>query len=313
MGPRHEHLASPLWAITAYFNPARYQRRRRNFDIFRRNLEIPLVAVELAFGAAFELEPGDAEILVQVRGGDVLWQKERLLSIAFRHVPKECPNIVWMDCDTILHTPSFVEQVVATLEKYVLVQPFHQVRHLAKNGSDGARPEANPPGFTELGLAHAVETSGNLAENLTAAHAVSKGMVWAARRELLERHDFYDVCVVGGGPLAMAAAAYGQFDLVMDHMQMNEGQRSHFLAWAESYFLSVRGNVGCIPATISHLWHGARDDRGYRTRYTGLRPYAFDPVCDLSLTTENVWQWGSAKPSLHEYVKRYFLSRREDG
>jgi hypothetical protein len=39
---------SALWAIAAYFNPARYARRLANYRVFREHLAVPLVAVELA-------------------------------------------------------------------------------------------------------------------------------------------------------------------------------------------------------------------------------------------------------------------------
>ena len=44
-----------LWAITSYFNPMQYQRRRANYRLFRKYLRVPLVAVELSYGPDFEL------------------------------------------------------------------------------------------------------------------------------------------------------------------------------------------------------------------------------------------------------------------
>ena len=38
-----------LWAITAYFNPFGYRRRRENYGLFRKNLEVPLLTVELGY------------------------------------------------------------------------------------------------------------------------------------------------------------------------------------------------------------------------------------------------------------------------
>ena len=58
-----------LWAITCYFNPMHYRRRLANFRIFRDHLQLPLVAVELAYGPEFELQAQDAEILIQLRDG----------------------------------------------------------------------------------------------------------------------------------------------------------------------------------------------------------------------------------------------------
>src|SRR3974377_2142226 len=90
-----------LWAITCYFNPMRYRRRLINFRIFREYLKVPLVVVELAFGPEFELQAQDAEILIQLRGGAVLWQKERLLNVALQALPKDCHKVAWLDCDIV--------------------------------------------------------------------------------------------------------------------------------------------------------------------------------------------------------------------
>ena len=73
--------ADGLFAITAYFNPVGRGRRLANYREFRRRLTVPLVAVELAFGDRFELGHDDADILIQVRDGALLWQKERLLAL----------------------------------------------------------------------------------------------------------------------------------------------------------------------------------------------------------------------------------------
>ena len=67
--------AGGLWAITSYFNPIGYRRRPANYRLFRERLNVPLVTVELAYGPDFELTQSDADILVQLRGEDVLWQK----------------------------------------------------------------------------------------------------------------------------------------------------------------------------------------------------------------------------------------------
>src|SRR5262249_19120239 len=88
-----------LWAVTCYFNPAGYRTKRENFRTFRRHLGLPLLAVEQGLGGRFELGPDDADVLVRVPGGDVLWQKERLLTIGIRALPRECELLAWVDCD----------------------------------------------------------------------------------------------------------------------------------------------------------------------------------------------------------------------
>src|SRR5215204_6644330 len=96
------HPAQPLWAITSYFNPMRYGRRLANYRLFREHLKVPLLTVELSFGAEdFELREGEADILVQLRGQDILWQKERLLNVALGELPSGCTKVVWLDCDVV--------------------------------------------------------------------------------------------------------------------------------------------------------------------------------------------------------------------
>ena len=90
-----------LWAITSYFNPVGYASRLRNYRIFRANLAPPLAAVELSLNGQFELRRDDAEIVVQIAGGDVLWQKERLLNVALGRLPADCDQVAWLDCDVI--------------------------------------------------------------------------------------------------------------------------------------------------------------------------------------------------------------------
>ena len=92
---------SDLWTITSYFNPVRYARKLENYRAFRRRLNVPLVAVELFYDSKPELTKSDADILIQISGRDVLWQKERLLSIALRSVPDHCDKVAWLDCDLL--------------------------------------------------------------------------------------------------------------------------------------------------------------------------------------------------------------------
>jgi hypothetical protein len=101
--------SSPLWAVTSYFNPVGYRRRRENYRTFRERLAAPLATVELSFNGRFELEPQDAEILIQIRGRDVMWQKERLLNVAVKALPACCTQVAILDCDVVFLRPDWME------------------------------------------------------------------------------------------------------------------------------------------------------------------------------------------------------------
>jgi hypothetical protein len=83
--PPRVRSESSLWAITSYFtfdDPPGVKRRLQAYREFRRHLQIPLAAVELSHKGNFDLCSEDAEVLIQVSGGAILWQKERLLFVA---------------------------------------------------------------------------------------------------------------------------------------------------------------------------------------------------------------------------------------
>src|SRR5579864_1198351 len=99
-----------LWAITAYFNPTGSRRRLTNYRLFRKWLPLPLVTVELSFAGDFELGAEDADILIQLKEGDTLWQKERLLNVALNALPISCTMVVWLDCDIIIGGQDWAER-----------------------------------------------------------------------------------------------------------------------------------------------------------------------------------------------------------
>jgi hypothetical protein len=117
---------SALWAITCFFNPAGYRRRLQNYKWFREHLTIPLVTVELSFTGEYALRNGDAEILVQLDQGDVLFQKERLLNIALQHLPATCEAVTWIDCDVIFAANDWPARTMEALQRFDVVQPFSE-------------------------------------------------------------------------------------------------------------------------------------------------------------------------------------------
>ena len=140
---------SALWVITSFFNPAGYRRRLQNYRQFRAALHVPLAAVELSFNGVWELEKHDADILMRVTDGDVMWQKERLLNLAVRQLPPDCEFVAWIDADVLMQDPDWSQQAVAALASVPLVQLFSEARDL---GPDGEIPESCLPSVAALAL-----------------------------------------------------------------------------------------------------------------------------------------------------------------
>jgi hypothetical protein len=306
-----------LWGITCYFNSVGYRRRLENYRVFRKRLTIPLVTVELSFDGAFQLGKEDADILVQIHGADVMWQKERLLNIALERVPENCDKIAWLDCDIVFGSEDWAEQANRALDASVVVHLFHERHDLPRNASadDLHHWNAPPTSYSVVSKIAAGEAS---PEDLFSANAPlergsTAGLAWAGRRQVLAKHGLYDACILGSGDRAILCAALGKLDYGARATLMNDRWRQHYLAWARPYSESVMGRVGSIGGRLFHLWHGDIADRQYGRRHSRLRAFDFDPRHDITLDCSGCWRWNSNKKALHAFVRRYFESRNEDG
>src|SRR5262249_52820406 len=114
-------------------------------EVFRERLHAPLLAIELSYNNGYELQEGDAEILVQVRGGAVLWQKERLLNVALAALPETCRYVAWVDCDILFEVDDWTQSLSSLLERFMIVQLFkdkhYLCRHLDPRQSNGNQVE----------------------------------------------------------------------------------------------------------------------------------------------------------------------------
>ncbi len=309
---------SRLWAITSYFNPSRYARRRLAYRNFRQSLELPLLVVEHGHQDQLDLTEGDAEILRQVAGGDSMWQKERLLNIALESLPPECDQVAWLDCDILFSDYDWVRDLDVRLESARLVQLFTTVNYLGRGWAPGKALER----FVERrrpSIASGVCTS--LPASVALPHpspaerpgTYVNGFAWAATREFISRHGFFDACIVGGGDRAIICAAYGCYSHIFEWHRMNEAQRSYYREWAEPFYKDCQGAVAAMEGDIYHQWHGDASDRGLSLRHVGLRPFDFNPYSDIAVDRSGCWRWNTDKPELHRYVRDYFSSRKEDG
>lgn len=318
---------SPLWGITCFFNPMGYRRKLPNYRLFRERLDVPLVTVEVYYGEKPELNEGDADVLIQIPGSDVLWQKEHLLTLALRSVPQGCERIVWLDCDLVLVNDEWPERAADLLETFPLVQVFGELREIRaeilKGRSDVteiADPKSESLDPRSLSFAHKLLKlrSMSLENALASGHhqapttRAGTGIGWAFRREVFAERGFYNGSVIGGNDRAMACAALGKFDIAERNWRMNTHQRDHYRAWAESYYRTVDGQIAYLDQCVLHLSHGSLGNRGYGSRHRGLVQFGFDPWRDVTAEENGPLQWGTAKDELHRYVRDWFASRKED-
>lgn len=310
------------WAVTCYFNPGNYRSRLDNFRAFRRELGVPLVAAELSMNGSFHLDRHDADILVPLRDGDVLWQKERLLNIATARLPGECEFVSWIDSDVHFLDPDWASQVPPALDRSSLVQLYRECVYLGP-GEDPEQAVAGGGKTREESFSSLLRAGRKSKDMLNVSwnqqapkpyhRLIGMGKGWAMRREVLARHGLYDACIIGGGDRAVLCAAVGEFDRAVDYLRMNRPRRDHYLRWAQPFYDDVGGRLDCIEGKIVHLWHGDMGDRMYYRRHGALAEHDFDPFTDIIADSDGCWKWNSPKSELHAYCRQFFVNRFEDG
>ncbi len=303
---------SPICAITSYFNPMKYARRLQNYRLFRRHLTVPLITVELSCASSFALASGDADALIQLEVGDVMWQKERLLNLALQALPRNCEAVAWLDADVLFEKADWAEKAMRKLEDFPVLQPFSEFRDLRPDGQAGKSSPMQPCSCASFLAGGGALSPQNLGSTRIKGGPLF-GLARAARRSPVEGHGCYDACVLGSGVLAMAVAAAGVPEIAVGYLRMNLRQEEHYLSWARPWHESVGGKIGCLEGRISHLWHGSLRDRRYKERHREFRKFGFNPHTDITPTAQGPWRWSSEKGEMHRYVRNYFLSRKEDG
>ena len=305
-----------MWALTSYFNPVRYKQRLSNYRIFRSNLNIPLVTVELSFDGEFELAKNDADVLIQLSGGAVLWQKERLLNIGIKSIPSAVKNFAWIDCDILFARSDWAKEAEEQLnERYNIVQLFSKAIYLNKVDSGERLSDyasyPSVPGLVALCRKDNILPLDRLAVSPQGAIVFNPGLAWAAKTEIFAKYGFYDLAIIGAGDLYVANSAFGTMNSLIKLHSLNEPRAESYLQWGMPFHQMVASKVGYVPGEIYHLWHGDAENRNYRDRFKVLAD--FNPDADVYVGDNGAWQWTKPKLALAEQLKAHFVNRREDG
>ena len=339
---RHDLLTNrrpDFWAITTYFNLTDSSRRRNNYHCFRRQLSAPLLTVEWNPGGNFQLAEGDADILLQIGGGDLMWQKERLLNLAVSALPDHVKYVAWIDCDVLFENPSWADEAAESLSGNRVIQLFNEIGF--PDARESARLVASPaselggPALRELPTRRSYLSLFNQVgqdivrfelERRTPSAALSKaeiiqrpahGFAWAAQISFLREIGLYDRCIVGAGDMHLC---YGLSGLAERYIQSQRqiglafyGDCPSYRDWACRAAESCAGRTGCIDGRILHLFHGDMEERQYRSRIDNLLPFALDLDADICAADGDPWSWRRDRSALNAYFLKYMRARNEDG
>ena len=145
--PQVVSRSNDIAAMTCYFNPAGFKSLRQNFDRFREGIErtnTPLYVAELT--RVGEQPTIQHPNLVHLKSNDTIWQKEALLNILERTVPKQYTKIAFLDCDLLWPSNDFLDVASTKLNQVPAVQLFGEITYLSANGGVDTLLEFNTDG-----------------------------------------------------------------------------------------------------------------------------------------------------------------------
>jgi hypothetical protein len=327
--PDHKKSVTPLPdvldVVAVVSNPVRYRSRYDLFRAFEAHVKdsgARLTVVEKGFAnRPFEVTEPDNPRHVQVRSAHEFWAKENLINLGIARVPRDARYIAWVDADLTFVRPDWVQETLQQLQHHPIVQMFAEAHDLDPDGMilNSFRSFAYShvhgiPRKPGAGYYGGTPLAGPANPRIAYWH--HPGFAWAARREAIDvLGGLFDVAVVGEADYIMAKSIVGE-GLDVLYPGVSPGYRKAVVDW-QARALKLRGDLGYVPGTVLHHWHGRKASRKYWDRCKILTDTQFDPAVDLKRDWQGLYQLvDHDEPRsivLRDAIRSYFRSRNEDG
>jgi len=299
---------SKLHVISVISNPVRFASRYALYKQFQQEMHaqgVTLYTGELAFGdRPFEVTNHSDQKHLRVRSSHEIWHKENLINLTMRLLPQDWEYVAWIDADISFLNPNWALETIHALQHYAIVQPWQTAIDLGP--SQEAMQTHQSFGFCVIdGSALSV----NWKPYTVYPHT---GFAWAASRYTIDAlGGLIDKAILGAGDHHMAWSLIGKGkDTLPGGAHPN--YIKDVLRWEERAEKYIRRDVGFVPGTIFHHWHGKKKDRKYVDRWKILIENDFDPEADLKRDWQGLYQLTDRSIGLRDGIRKYFRGRNED-
>lgn len=304
---------SKFWVVAVISNPVRYKIRYRLYNHFEKQIKeagANLLTVEMAFGdRPYEITTRENPNNVQLRSFFELWHKENMINIGISRLPHDWEYVAWIDADVLFQRPDWVSECVHQLQHYMVIQMFSEAIDLGPTYEVLDRHK----GFVKS----YIDNDFRLPPSLNDCYYPFKnnwhpGYAWAARREAIEHlGGLIDWSILGAGDAHMAWALVGDALRFIPAGMSNRYKRK-VATWQQRSMKFIQKDIGYMPGTINHYWHGKKKDRKYAERWKILTENNFDPDLDLKRDPQGLWQLTDHNWRLRDEIRMYFRARNED-
>ena len=119
-----------------------------------------------------------------------------------------------------------------------------------------------------------------------------------------------DFSILGANDHHMARALLGDVDNSVNR-KMSLAFKTELRRW-QARAQALKRNVGYVPGTLFHHWHGPKKNRRYLDRWKILVEHQFDPNTDIHRDAQGLYQLSGNKIGLRNDLRKYFRQRNED-
>lgn len=301
---------SDLYVISVISNPMQFKVRPRLFGEFQaRNASSGAthIYIEAAYGErGYEVTQGGDAYHIQVRCDHDLWLKENLINVAASRLPHDWKYVAWLDGDVEFTNQDWVMSTLHQLQR-------HQAVQLWQNCLDmGPNKESLHGQHLHQGFGYGFQQGNEPASKY--GPYMHPGYGWAFRREAWEGFGgMIDLAILGSGDDHMAKGMLGLSDRSLPPQGLHPNYVHMVKAWEDRAVRAIRRDIGFVPGTILHHFHGHKKDRKYWDRWDILKKHQYDPYTDVYKDTSGILRLNhNGKHGLRDGIRAYFRERNED-
>jgi len=315
-------MIDKLTVVTMISNPVRYRSRYELYRKFALQMEqagARLITAEVAFGERpFEITERDNLMHLQLRTVEELWHKENVLNLAIQYALQVNPDtkyIAWVDADVLPMRPvkEWLEETVHALQHYQIVQMFDSAFDLDYKNTVIGQPQISfLSQYVRSG--YKMPTKGGFWKDYYSNAHGHPGYAWAANVEALSQiGGLIDFAILGAGDRHMALGVVGAMAQSFETKDVSYVKK--LLEWQERCTRWIKKDVGYVPGSIYHYWHGPKGARGYVSRWKILVDNKYNPDTDIKPDAQGLFQletWDDRQQLLRDQIRSYFRQRNED-
>lgn len=291
--------------VLCYFSPAGYRLPAQHFQTVVNTLhaqDVPLCVAQAVLPGQ-EPQPVPAAVPQMVlKTESVLWHKERLWNLAAKRLT-DADKLLFLDTDIVFSRGDWLEQCSQALDVCDVIQPFSQCRWLDHRGV----PDMHRPPVA------AAIRDGDV-PRLARYHT---GFGWGMTRQAFDAlGGLYDRSVCGNSDslFGLSLRDNNGHRVVLDWFDNRQDSSVSSPSYQQyrQRAVSLNLRVGVpVGVTVTHLWHGHREDRQYIDRGR-LFPRRADCEYATHDDENGLLAWDDVEHSNTE-VMPYFVGKRDDG